>query len=145
MDSTKLLHLTLGGCDPDLVFWGLYLILPTYLPTYLPTGDWRGLWYMSIEVLPTSSIELEGEGASQGERKESVSILPTLSTLNQKTKEEGIMCKKQAHHPLRVAIPKCWKLKAVPLICSYAACRGRYSFALPDTQIKSFGNWETLQ
>lgn len=30
---------------------------------------------MSIEVLPTSSVELEGEGASQGERKESVSIL----------------------------------------------------------------------
>jgi hypothetical protein len=44
---------------------------------------------MSIEVLPTSSIELEGEGASQGERKESVSILPTLSTLNQKPKRRG--------------------------------------------------------
>jgi hypothetical protein len=36
---------------------------------------------------------------------------------------------------LKVAIPKCWKLKAVPLICSYAACRGRYSFALPDALV----------
>jgi hypothetical protein len=48
---------------------------------------------MSIEVLPTSSIELEGEGASQGERKESVSILRTLSTLNQKPKRRGYVQK----------------------------------------------------
>jgi hypothetical protein len=36
---------------------------------------------------------------------------------------------------LKVAIRKCWKLKAVPLICSYAACRGRYSFALPNALV----------
>jgi hypothetical protein len=41
---------------------------------------------MSIEVLPTSSVELEGEGASQGERKESVSILQHFLPLKQKPK-----------------------------------------------------------
>jgi hypothetical protein len=64
-----------GWVCSQFCFLGFVPTTTTYLLTYLPTGDWRGLWYMSIEVLPTSSVELDGEGASQGERKESVSIL----------------------------------------------------------------------
>jgi hypothetical protein len=89
MDSTKLLHLTLGGVFP-ICFFGVctYYYLPTYLPTYLSTYRWLERFVIYVNWSTTHLLSWAGRRRRVSRRKKRIcEHFATLSTLTQKPKE----------------------------------------------------------